>query len=349
MPIDTIYSGFPLTLSTGDFATYERSNVNRLLSKTVEQQSTRSRGSTIKPKYKFIQIVVQIRRRRFPLMRSNQPSLQQRSHMIGQRQQIFTNFGRLSNNRTGVTTGGQAIISFPAISTDLTFGLNTLFDRWNQTGSRSALDLMETDAAGTTIPILNRHKHKRFASSPTTSFARSRATNIGFINLHRVNQLITARTNHRLTQFMHHQPCCLITLQSQNSFQSQGADSILLTDYLPDSFEPHSQGKVGILENRSSRNRNSIFALPTMKLPSVRFPSFFVTATRTNKSFWPSKLIQIFSTRFFRSKVLFKFKHRLRIVFHRPYILHLGSVGVNWISLFFKKHKNLTIINIIIE
>jgi hypothetical protein len=109
---------------------------------------------------------------------------------------------------------------------------------------------------------------------------------------------------------------------------------MLLANYLPDSPKPQTQREPGVLKYGSSRNRNLNIAMAAVKLSPASNPGFAVTTVRTNKPFWPPQLIKIFSTRSFSAKSLFKLKHRLRVMFHLPNILHLGVTGVNRISLF---------------
>src|SRR3989338_3366806 len=332
-PVHTIYSGRRLLFSSKNLTAFDWLNVDRLLSKAIEQQPTGLRASTIKTKHKFVQIIVQMRGQGFVLMSSYQPSFQQGNYEIGQRQQVFTNISRFSNNRMFITKGCQGGISFPTISTDFALGSNTFFNRRHQAGSRSIFNFMQTDSSRALIFSFNRHKNQRFASSATAPFTRARSSNIGFINLRRADQLIAARTNHSNPQSVKHGPSCFVSFKSKYPLQSQSTNALLLADNLPHSSKPQAQGKASILENGSSRNRNLKTAMATMEVSPSRSPSLSMAATRTNKSFRPSQLIQIFSTCFFSSKILFKFKHRLGIAFHNPCILYLVGAGVKRISI----------------
>ena len=109
-----------------------RSDVHRLFDKAIKQQSTKSGGSTIKPKNKFIQIVIQMRRSWRTLMSSLQPALQQRDYQISQRQQIITDISRFTNNRMFITKDRQLTIAIPIIGTYFAFRLNTFFNHWYQ-------------------------------------------------------------------------------------------------------------------------------------------------------------------------------------------------------------------------
>ena len=183
--MNTTSSG--LTFTSCDFTTDKRSNTDRLLSKTIEQQPARLGGSTIKAKHKFIQIIIQMSGRGLALMSTQQPSFQQRSHAISQRQQVFTNLSRFTNNRMLITRTRQLTVAFPAVGTDFAFRLDAFFDRRNQTISRSIFEFMQTDSSRMVVFILNRYEHKCFTESASTPFARTRPQRL------RTNNLRTGR------------------------------------------------------------------------------------------------------------------------------------------------------------
>lgn len=103
-----------------------RANIHRLLDKAVEQQSSRLRGSAIESKNEFIEIIVQMGWSRSSLVSSHQPPLEQGSHAVSQRQQVFPHLSRLSNNRMLIIRSRQLTIPFPPIGTNLAFELDAL-------------------------------------------------------------------------------------------------------------------------------------------------------------------------------------------------------------------------------
>src|SRR3989338_5309697 len=322
-----------LISATTNILTADRFNVDRLLNKPVEQQSTRSGGSAIKAKNKLIQIVIQMGSSWRALMSSLQPTLQQRNSQISQRQQIVSNIGRFTNNRMFESRIRQLLISFPTIRANFTFGLDTIFNRRYQALSRSIFNFMQTDAARAFISIFDRHNNQRFAFGATPAFSRSFTSYISFINLHRTLQPITARTNHRNSQFMEQSPCCFVSVQSQNLLQPKGAHSMLLADNLPYRSKPYTQGYSRVFKNCASRNRGSIFTMAASVKPATHTPAFSLIATRADKPFRPTKLINIFATTIFSRKTFFKLKHSLGIGIHGPSILHIVVRSVNRITI----------------
>lgn len=265
-------------------------------------------------------------------MSPQQPTFQQGSHTVNQRQQVFANISRLTDNLMLITRGRQLAISSPTIRTDFIFGLNTLFNRGYQAIPGSVFNFVQSDSSGTFAFIFYRYNHQRFVRSPSAMFPRPGTTKIDFINLHRPDQVITARANHRSAQSVKHRPGCFISAKSQNALQSQRTNSMLLANHLPDSPKPQTQRQSGVLKDGPSRNRNLNIAVAAVKLSSASHPSFSVTTVRANKPFWPPHLTKICSARFFSVEILFELKQCLGIMFH-PRILYLGVTGVNRISL----------------
>lgn len=311
--------------------TADRFGIHRLLNKPIEQQSARSGGSAIKAKDKLIQIIIQMRSSWCALMRSLQPTLQQRNSQISQWQQIISYISRF----TFVSRIGQLRISFPTISANFTFWLDTIFNRWYQALSGSIFNFMQTDTARAFISIFNRHNNQHFAFCTTPAFSRSLTPNISFINLHRPLQPITTGTDHRNSQFMQQSPCCFVSVQSQDLLQPKGAHSMFLANNLPYRSKPYSQRYSCVLKDRACRDRNSIFTLAASVKSITHTPAFLLSTTKAYKPFWPTKLINIFATTFFSRKTLFKLKNRLGIGIHDPNILHIVARSVNRITILY--------------
>src|SRR3989337_3254430 len=76
-----------------------------------------------------------------------------------------------------------------------------------------------------------------------------------------------------------------------------------------------------------------VFTLAAAVKTTLHLPAFLMTAAWTNKSFWPSYLIEVFSAHFFTNKALFKFNHRPMVILHNSHILHVGGRSVKRIAL----------------
>ena len=132
---------------------------------------------------------------------------------------------------------------------------------------------------------------------------------------------------------MQHSPYCFISVNTQNLLKTQRTNTMLLTNHLPYSTEPHSQWYTSILKDGSCCNRSPKFAVLTSAQPVLYNPKFSMIASRTDKSIWPPHLIKIFSASFFSCKTLFKLKYVFRVIFHIPHILYIGGVAVKRITL----------------
>src|SRR3989338_252255 len=172
--LSTISSGAMLFMPE-NILTFNRHSTYRLLNETVKQQTTRARSSAIKTKHKFIQIVIQMRRQWSALMRSLKPTFQQRRYTISQRQQIFPNVSRFTNNFTMITSRRQTNISIPIIRAHFTARFYTLFNRWYQTLSRSIFNFMQTNSPSMLILIFNGHNNQDLIGSTSATFSRTRS------------------------------------------------------------------------------------------------------------------------------------------------------------------------------
>ncbi len=268
------------------------------------------------------------------MMSTQQPPLQQRSGEISQRQQILANVGSFPNNSVGISMLRQSIVSVPTIGTNFASWLNAHFDRRYQDFSRCILNFMKTNSSRATTLIFNCHKHKRLSDSATATFPGVRSSNIGFINLDRSSQPVTIGTNHSCAYSVKHIPCCFIPVEPKNLLKAQGANPVLLTDHLPDGLKPQPQRNTRILEDSARCRGNPIAATFALVLSILSYPIFFVTTMRAYKPFSPPYFVKIFPASFFSYEAFRKLKHCIGKIFHGPYILHVGPIVVNRISIF---------------
>lgn len=93
-----------------------------------------------------------------PLMRSLQPSLQQRSHSVRQRQQVLSNISGLMHNDVLVALGGQSFVAAPAISAHYATRLHALLNSQYQTRRRHIFYPSKANTPDVVVSIFNCNK-----------------------------------------------------------------------------------------------------------------------------------------------------------------------------------------------
>jgi hypothetical protein len=152
-----------------------------------------------------------------------------------------------------------------------------------------------------------RHHNESLLKTLPTSNASFLAADKGIINLNPTRQLLSARSDHSLSQFMKPCPSRLRTVQSQDLLQTGSANSRLLSADPPHGAEPHTKGLLGVLQDGSRRQRGLVVTTGAFdKIPFIG-PSMVVPTGGTTKAIWPPLCKKIFSAGFFRSKSFVEF------------------------------------------
>src|SRR3972149_9767974 len=241
---------------------------------------------------------------------------------------IFTNSRSLIRNIMLIPQTSQLIITTPCIRVYCAARFNVFLNKWIKTISRGVWHLFETDTANTNPFTFNSNNYQRFPLCTSSSFTRFFATIVGLIDFYFFRQFLASRPNHSATQFMHPCPCCTITAKPEHSFQTQCTGTIFLPCHPPDSSKPQSQRLVRILEYGTRDDRHSVITIGTVKQYFANWPGFFAAAMRTYKAIWPSHLKKIITAVLLCRKPSFKLCKGFGIIFHSPYVLHLGVTSV---------------------
>jgi hypothetical protein len=266
-----------------------------------------------------------------PLMSPLYPALEQRHHSIDEWQQVVSDITVLANYFVEVTISAQSRVPAPAIGTNQASPLHKISHGAYQAEGRRIGHWSKAYPSEFLPLIFNRDYNQTLATGPAPSLARSLSANIGLIYLHGPIQPITPRPYHGSAQLMKPRPSGSITPKPQNPLKSQGADSVLLTDYIPHSPEPKPQRLGRVLKDRPSDNRCLQVAKPTSIKCSIGRPRHPMAASRTAKPIWPPEIKQVLATGLFRCKPLLEFKKGPRVIFHAP-ILYLVVTRVKCIA-----------------
>lgn len=298
-------------------------NCYSLLNKTEKEFSSRSRCSAIKAKSKFIQIIVQMRGANRSLVCPQQPAFKQRCYDITLWQQVFTYISLISNYFVSISNKLQSVISIPSIRTYNTAWCYSIFYCLFQAFSRCIGYTFKSNTTNTSLIQLSNNNNQSFTSSASTSLSWFSSSDVSFIYLNYTRKLVTTRTNHGPSKFMHPCPSGMVTSQAQSLLQTQGTYSIFLVRHIPHCTKPPLEWLPSAMEYCSSCYRSLKTTIRTVVQFSICFPSFFMLTPWAYESIWPPKLKKIFSASLFRGKSPFKFHKRFRVIFHTPiyYIL----------------------------
>jgi hypothetical protein len=305
--VSPAYSKSRVNSSTSNVSSFHRGHGYSLLNQAEEEFPTGLRSPSIESEGIFIKIIVQMRCTYRSLMSALQPPLQQCRHSIHQRQQVFTYIRRWTDNDVLIVGRGQRCVAEPTVGAYDTPWLDTSLYRRYQTCRRSIGHSTKPNSPDVIAFIFNCYKNQRLTGCTSPSFSRPFATDINFVNLDSARQAISARSHHGSTKLMEPYPYGFISLEPQNSLESHGADSILLTDYVPNRAKPKLKRFSSILKDGPCRHRGFGLTSCAMVQVATGYPRPVISTTRTSKTFRPSKVDYIFQAHLLGVKPLFKF------------------------------------------
>jgi len=288
-----------------------------LLDQTVEQLPAVSRRSSVEAECILIKVVSKMFCTDGPLVRSQEPSLQQSCNLMAQRKQVIAYFGLLSYHLVDIANPTQPVVARPSIGTYRGTRLDGLFNGSHQAICRCVGYLAKPDAPDPFSIFLRDNDYQRFARCATSVLAWFLSANIGFIDLDHAREAVSTWPDHGPTQLVQPRPGCAVAPQAKNSLQADGVGSILLTRHMPDGSEPKLQRLLRILKDCPGRDR----CLPTALRALVQAPAdprrFLTIASRTPKPLWPSQSRQVPTTRLLVAEALIEINERTRVVLHR--------------------------------
>jgi len=305
--VDATYTKLQIDSTTPYILRFCRGHQDSLLNQSEEEFATKLRRPAIESEGILIQVEVQMRGTHCSLMSSLQPSLQQRSHSIHQRQQVFTHILGWPDNDVPISGRNQPSVARPTVGTDDSARLHTLLYGRHQTCCRGIRNPTKSNSPDVVAFIFNCNKDQRLTRCTSPSFSRPFTTDIGFVNLHSSRQTISPGSYHGCAKFMKPYPYGFISPEPQNSLESHGTHSILLTDYVPNRPKPQLKRFSRVLENGPSRYGGLIPASRAMVQFPTGQPRLIMSATRASKTFRPSKVEYVLQACFLGVKPSFKF------------------------------------------
>jgi len=307
--------------------------VQGLLYQPVEELAPRTGFSPIKSKREFIQIVIQMVPTHRPLVSSKQPAFEQPCDQMNPGQQLdggVLTFSTQNRNLMMVSIFFQAPVALPSIGMHDTAWLNGPSDELLQTGCRGIRNARHADSSNATTVLLCRNGYQRLSQELAGMRFRLFATDVGLIDLDPSAQPISARPNHRPSQFVQPRPSGHVAAQAQHPLQTHRAGSILLTSHIPHGPEPQTQWLACVLKNRPRSDRGLVPAAATDQPPTSGRPGRASLAARADKTLRPPKPDEVITTSLVRGKSILKFQQGPRVVFaHTGRKLPVVVGGVN--------------------
>lgn len=210
----------------------------------------------------------------------------------------------------------QRTAALPAVGNDCRILLNVVAYKWNQTVSAHVGNALHPNSSKS-LRVMNfkSDHHDSFLSGasppPAALFLTSDER---FVNFDIPVERTSARSNHRPTYFMKPAPGGLVTVQTKNSLEPQGASSEFLTCYVPDRLEPKSKRFPCSLKNCSGHNRRFMPADGASKESRFHMPRLVSITYRTNKTVRSSKFQQIINTVLLCRKPVVELSRRFRVI-----------------------------------
>ena len=218
-----------------------------------------------------------------------------------------------------VSRGLQFAIPAPPICANRASFLDRCFDKWGQAFCGGVGHDCHPDASNPLLGLVfHGNDDQDFPFSPSAPFSRFFSSNIRLINFNNTGKPISSRPNHGSSHLVQPRPSRLITAQTKDPFQSQGAGAIFLSSDPPNRSEPHRQRFVSTLKDCPCYHRRLVTTFRALIEHRPNRISFLTSTARTTKSVWPSNLTKIITAGRVRWKRGLEFLKVLGIFQHTP-------------------------------
>jgi hypothetical protein len=301
---------------------------NSLLNQPVEQFATVLAGPTIESERELVKVIIEMLKTYSPLMSTQQPPFEKRSHAMDAREQIRWRFLATCKKRDpmAVSSLANAFIAEPCVCVHYATRLYRFFDEGLQAVGGRIRNPAHSNPSDSSLPNLFDRNHDQgslFQIPPTLAF--NTRSPVRFVDLDVPRQSFSPRANHRPTELVEPSPGGSVGRQAQYALQSQSTGTSFLTGYPPNGSEPRGQRHTGILKDAASGHRGLPSAGRALKEACPDWPRLAVTAFRAFEAIGPPQPVEVRAAGLLSRKVGFKFSQSSGIFFHTQahYILGL--------------------------
>lgn len=267
-----------------------------LFDQTKEEHAPMRGLAAVEPEREFIEISLQMIFFKGALMRTHQPSLNQRGNAVYARQDLVGVFAGALDGRSlvDVFVFGGAGVGCKPVGVDRRVRLDVLSYKRLECFSFCVGNNLQTaapEALGGEQFNGNRHQHLAFCTAP--AFAVPHTTEDGFINFDVSGQHLVPGMADCAPEPVQHRPGCLIGAKSKNSMQRFGGNTIFSCGHVPSGSEPNSQRRSGVMKDCASRGGDSISARITPPLTIPHTPALRAMTRRALKPIPPSNPVKV--------------------------------------------------------
>ena len=142
--------------------------------------------------------------------------------------------------------------------------------------------------------IFHGDSNQSFSFCPSSSFAFSTSTDVGFVNLNITRDPISSWSYHSPSQFVQPYPRCFITTWTNHTLKPKRISSVFLIGNMPHHLEPQIQWFSSAMKNCTSSYGGLEVTYPAMPQSTACLPCLFRTTLRAYKTFRPPQFIHIF-------------------------------------------------------
>lgn len=211
------------------------------------------------------------------------------------------------NSRVQISLFWKRAISRPVVGTYRAPRLHRLFGEGGKAFLRGIWDHSQPNSTNpVSFFVLDRDCDESLSKCPPASFPRFLTAYVGFIHLNDSTKPVTARLNHRPSNFVKPRPCRLVTTQLQHPLDAFCTSSVFLADDPPNCAEPHQQRFASSFKDRSGCQRHLVLAGTATHQTVAHQPCLGATATGTTKTRRPTEIGKILTTCLLGGKTQFK-------------------------------------------
>jgi hypothetical protein len=247
-----------------------------------------------------------------------QPSFEQRNHLVDPRQQDRRVLLATApdDHVWDVAFRVQTPIPRPSVGSDRSAGFHALDHERMETRSRGVGDTAHPNAPSPTPLLLRGHHDERLVGLPAARMPFIQRPPVGLVHFHTTGQAIPSRTHHGPAKFVEPGPSRFIAPQPQDPLESQRARAGLLTGHPPHGPKPLTQRGMSVLEQRAGGDRSLIAADTALHAPRGQESPPTVAALRATVSIRPPDREEIASTSILCGEERVELRFRTRVFFH---------------------------------
>lgn len=291
---------------------------HRVLCQAIEELPAMTGSSSVEPEGELIEVVIEMLTRHTSLVDAQEPPFQQCGDSMDTGQQGRSGLATPAHHAgsMAIAVADQARVSGPAIRDHHRTRSHGALHEADQTLPRGVRDPFEPDPPRASTPDFRRDGDQRLGLAQVPlALAGLDAPDEDFIHLDFLRQRLPTWADHRPPQLVQDCPCRLVATQPQGTLESQGAHPALLVRHQPDRLEPHPQGQLSAMEDRSRCHRHVMATGAALPEFPARGPGLAMAAARTAKPLGPPQLTQIHPASVLGAEAVLELQHSAGVIF----------------------------------